>query len=142
VQAHEDELWSQGDDVEVGDKDKLVEDKDVPAPGARTFKRPRKESFEKFDELARPFKKDSTKLLEEYKPGTAPDLLEISQEGQERKATKADDAEVPEYLWHEHVFKGCGRNWMDEQKKALPQAAKLLQKGMLKHWKRKVLASF
>jgi hypothetical protein len=55
---------------------------------------------------------------------------------------KKDDAEVPEYLWHEHVFEDCGRNWTEAQKEKLPQAAKVLQNGMLEPWKYKVLSSF
>ena len=31
-------------------------------------------------------------------------LAEIAREARERKATKADDAEVPIYLWEEHMI--------------------------------------
>jgi hypothetical protein len=44
----------------------------------------------------------STKLL---KPGTLPDSGKIDQEGGETKARKAENAEVPEYLWHQHILR-------------------------------------
>jgi hypothetical protein len=40
----------------------------------------------------------SNGLGEPNKPGTREDLMKIDREGRERKATKADDAQVPEYL--------------------------------------------
>jgi hypothetical protein len=87
-------------------------------------------------------RKEGEEISKISKPGTLPDLGKIKQEGPERKATKADNAEVPEYLCHEHIFVDCGRNWTEAQKKKLPQAARVLQKGMLKQWKYKVLSSF
>jgi hypothetical protein len=139
-------LWCQGDDIKLSDRDEPV----AGVSGGKTAKRPRGETCGKggSEEASKPPRTESPtrepagNLHEVNTPGVAPAQAEISREGRERKATKADDAEVPEYLWHEHVFEDCGRSWMDSQKKVLPRAAKVLQKGMLKHWKQRVLTSY
>jgi hypothetical protein len=135
----------------VSDRDESA----ARASGGKAVKRPREETCGRggSEEVSKPPSEDSPRkkpvgslevrnLSEVSTPGVAPVQVEISRKGRERKATKADDAEVPEYLWHEHVFEDCGRSWTDSQKKALPWAAKVLQKEMLKHWKRKVLKLF
>jgi hypothetical protein len=95
-----------------------VKDESAPgSSGSRTAKQPREEAFVRSEEVSKPSRKESVgnlaevhkPLAEDHKPGTSPDLTEIDREGRERKATKADDAEVPEYLWHEHIFEDCGR---------------------------------
>jgi hypothetical protein len=150
--AHEDELWCQGKNLEVSDRDGSA----VGASGGKTAKRPerrplegegQKRSQNLLERIESPRKElvgscEVGNLGEVSPPGVAAVQEEISREGRERKATKADDAEVPEYLWHEHVLEDCGRSWTDSQKKALPPAAQVLQKGMLKHWKQKVLTLF
>jgi hypothetical protein len=149
--AHEDELWCQGENIEVSDWDGSA----VGVSGGKTAKRLRGEAFGRGrpEEVSKPPRQESPRkelvgscevgnLGKVSPPGVVAVQEEISREGRERKATKADDAEVPKYLWHEHLFEDCGRSWTDSQKKALPRAAQVLQKGMLKHWKRKVLMSF
>jgi hypothetical protein len=44
--------------------------------------------------------------------GTKEVLHEIAREKRERKATKADDAAVPEYLWEEHLLNDCPTPWV------------------------------
>jgi hypothetical protein len=44
--------------------------------------------------------------------GTKELLHDIAQEKRERKATKADDADVPEYLWEEHLLNDCPTPWV------------------------------
>jgi hypothetical protein len=142
ARGYEDELWEEA-------RERGEVDTDTSGKGS---KRHRDEELEKeIKGLEAPTKlpKPGTSMIKEGKessktpkPGTLPDLGKIDQEGRERKATKADDAEVPEYLWHEHVFEDCGRNWTEAQKEKLPRAAKVLQKEMLKRWKYKVLSSF
>jgi hypothetical protein len=48
---------------------------------------------------------------ENPKPGTQEDLTKMGQERRNRKATKPDDAEVPEYIWYDHVFEDGARTW-------------------------------
>jgi hypothetical protein len=45
-----------------------------------------------------------------------PLLEEIARVNRERKAVKSDDAEVPEYLWEEHLFEGLKcKVWEEEE---------------------------
>jgi hypothetical protein len=59
------------------------------------------------------------------------DLEEVTREARERKATKSDDAEVPEYLWLEHLFDdaptalGLDR-WSQTKKEALSEVLRQL----------------
>jgi hypothetical protein len=57
---------------------------------------------------------------------------DIDGEGRKRNATKSNDAEVPEYLRHEHLFEDGDRMWSEPPKRGLPLAAKVLHKAMLK----------
>jgi hypothetical protein len=79
---------------------------------------------------------------ENPQPGTQEDLTKIGQEGRNRKATKPDDAEVPQYIWYDHVFEDGARKWTEDQKKAFPYAARILQEAMLKFWTKRVRRSF
>jgi hypothetical protein len=79
---------------------------------------------------------------EDPKPGTQEDLTKIGQEGRNRKATKPDDAKVPEYIWYDHVFEDGARTWTKAQKKAFPPAARTLQEAMLEFWKKRARRSF
>jgi hypothetical protein len=71
-------------------------------------------------------------------PGTQEDLTRIGQEVRDRKATKLDNAGVPEYIWYRHVFEDGTIPRNEEQKRAFPPAAKILQGAMLKFWKKQV----
>jgi hypothetical protein len=142
TRGYEDELWE-----EVRERGEV--DADTSGKGSKQHRDEELEKEVKGPEAPAKLPKPGTSTINEGKepsktpkPGTLPDLGKIDQEGRERKATKADGAEVPEYLWHEHVFEDCGRNWTEAQKEKLPRAAKVLQNGMLKPWKYKVLSSF
>jgi hypothetical protein len=67
---------------------------------------------------------------------------EIAREKRERKATKADDAKVPEFLWEEHMLQDCPTPWVVEESTRLRQAMVLLHTRMLNWWKRRVARSF
>jgi hypothetical protein len=70
-------------------------------------------------------------------------LHEITREKRERKATKADGADVPECLWEEHLLKDCPTPWvLEERTRLVRHGIKLLPKCMLTWWKRKVTTSF
>jgi hypothetical protein len=67
----------------------------------------------------------------------------------EHRATKADDAEVPEYLWQEHLENYADplknfdlTTWTEEHHKARPILMAGLRKLGLKWWKKKVTLSF
>ena len=57
-------------------------------------------------------------------------------------AAKADDAEVPEYLWMEHLFDDSPRAWQEQDKVALLGIADRLRNHMLRWWKRRICKSF
>jgi hypothetical protein len=72
------------------------------------------------------------------------DLEEVTREAREWKATKSDDAEVPEYLWLEHLFDdapmalGLDR-WSKTKKEALPKVLSKLRLLSLIRWRRSVI---
>lgn len=68
-------------------------------------------------------------------------LGEIAREKRERSAAKADDAEVPEYLWMEHLFADGDRVWSPESKQRMMGAAWIFRKRMLTWWKCRVRRS-
>jgi hypothetical protein len=74
--------------------------------------------------------------------GTKELLHEIAREKRERKATKADDADVPEYLWEEHLLNDCPTPWILQERTRLRRAIRLLRARMLKWWKQRVTRSF
>ena len=47
------------------------------------------------------------------------DLDLIAREKRERSVVKVDDADVPEYLWMEHLFNDGSRVWTDDKKRQL-----------------------
>jgi hypothetical protein len=60
----------------------------------------------------------------------------------ERKATKSDDAAVPEYLWLEHLVEDGPSEWLAKQQEGLPAAMDLLRVRMLCWWKKCLTRSF
>jgi hypothetical protein len=70
--------------------------------------------------------------------GTKEVLHGIAREKRERKATKADDADVPEYLWGEHLLKDCPTPWVRKERTRFRRAIRLLRARMLKWWKQRV----
>ena len=59
---------------------------------------------------------------------------DVAREKRERFAAKADDAEVPEYLWLEHLFEDASEPWDQSQREGMIRAAPLLRKVMLSWW--------
>jgi hypothetical protein len=68
----------------------------------------------------------------------------LGRELRERKATKSDDAVVPEYLWEEHLLSDGPTSWevSEEDRPRLRRAMDLLRQWMLKWWKKRVTTSF
>jgi hypothetical protein len=72
------------------------------------------------------------------------ELDAIGREARERKATKADDAAVPEELWEEHLLNDRPTPWnvCDDDRPTLRRAMNLMRARMLRWWKKKVTTSF
>ena len=68
--------------------------------------------------------------------------LAASPEAHDRKATKADGAPVPTYLWEDHLRLGGLPTWHSTTAPELPVALDIMQNYCLVWWKRKVLRSF
>jgi hypothetical protein len=70
---------------------------------------------------------------------------DIAREQREKKATKVDDVEVPEYLWQEHLINdadpriNCDTSvWTEHQLATLSTLMNALRKIGLKWWKKNV----
>ena len=98
---------------------------------------------------------DRSALLPEAMPNTtrkrpfmendengADGLAERDREKREKKATKEDDAEVPEYLWLEHLFDDDEKIWSEEAQSQLKRTAGWFRTRMLIRWKRNVFRTF
>ena len=70
------------------------------------------------------------------------ELQDEEREKRERFAAKADDAEVPEYLWFEHLFEDGPCQWEESRRTKLIKVAPFLRQAMLNWWRRKVRRSF
>jgi hypothetical protein len=68
----------------------------------------------------------------------------IARGARQRKATKSDDAEVPEYLWEEHLMQDGPTPWnvKTTDMVQLRKGVKLMRHLMLGWWKNKVTRSF
>jgi hypothetical protein len=70
-------------------------------------------------------------------------LAGVAREQRERKATKADDVAVPEYLWGEHLTAGSKTTeWDAKALDDLRRVSSLRRDRMLCWWKRKVFCSY
>mmetsp|Transcript_18233 Transcript_18233/g.45137 ORF Transcript_18233/g.45137 Transcript_18233/m.45137 type:complete len:1296 (-) Transcript_18233:2196-6083(-) len=71
-------------------------------------------------------------------------LKEVDRDVRERKATKSDDAAVPEYLWTEHFIEESEvkSGWQESDKPAIEKGMAILRKYLLRRWKWKVLRSY
>jgi hypothetical protein len=70
-------------------------------------------------------------------------LEDIAWDKSKRKACKADDAAVPEYLWEEHLLNGLEkRDWDDANLQKLRRLSQWLRSKMLQWWKRNVTISY
>jgi hypothetical protein len=67
---------------------------------------------------------------------------EVSRQHRERKATKSDDAEVPEYLWEDHFLSDGPTPWVVTDRTKLREAMWLLRRRMLLWWQRNVTITF
>jgi hypothetical protein len=68
--------------------------------------------------------------------------LGIARTEREKKAVKADDAEVPRYLWEEHYYETSTRQWADKDRPRVERAFDGFRLFALRWWKRKVTSSF
>jgi hypothetical protein len=70
-------------------------------------------------------------------------LEDVARQQRERKAVKSDDAEVPEYLWEEHLIAGSEKlKWDAKDMDSLRRVSTWLRGKMLCWWKRQVLRSY
>jgi hypothetical protein len=67
---------------------------------------------------------------------------EVSRQHRERKATKSDEAEVPEYLWEGHFLSDGMTPWVVTYQTKLREAMWLLQRRMLLWWQRNMTITF
>jgi hypothetical protein len=66
-------------------------------------------------------------------------LLDISREHRDRNAVKSDDADVPKYLWKEHLLEGLDDHaWDDTKLVKIRKASEWLQSKMWTWWTRNV----
>jgi hypothetical protein len=65
----------------------------------------------------------------------------ITRETRDRMATKADDAEVPEYLWLEHLVQDGKREWTDDEIMRLPSVMHTIRERCLPWWKKRTTMS-
>jgi hypothetical protein len=75
---------------------------------------------------------------------TAPickDLGLMDRKKRERSAAKSDDAEVPEYLWFEHMFDDESWHWDSTMKRQIEKMSEWFRCHMLRRWKRNILRS-
>jgi hypothetical protein len=70
-------------------------------------------------------------------------LLDISREYRDRKAVKADDADVPKYLWEEHLVEGLDvQDWDATKLVKIRKVSEWLRSKMWKWWTRNVTKSY
>ena len=69
-------------------------------------------------------------------------LDEVSKDKRERKATKADDAEVPISMWTDHYLEESTLKWNSSDKSSIEKAMDTMRKYLLERWKRRVLNSY
>mmetsp|Transcript_5393 Transcript_5393/g.8279 ORF Transcript_5393/g.8279 Transcript_5393/m.8279 type:complete len:147 (-) Transcript_5393:1155-1595(-) len=75
---------------------------------------------------------------------------DIERTRREKLATKHDEAAIPEYLWCEHLVTdfewklkdGLRPIWISEDRDALPQAMRVLERMAFLFWKRKLRREF
>jgi hypothetical protein len=82
-----------------------------------------------------------TETKEEVKEGVG-EMATISRDIRERKATKSDDAAVPEYLWRESYVEASAFDWVWEEFPRLDHAFTVVRKHSCRQWKRNVGRSF
>jgi hypothetical protein len=70
------------------------------------------------------------------------DFGAIDRTRREQKAAKADDAEVPKYLWLEHLIDDGPTTWPDVRRALLPVAMDTCRKYLLRKWKIRLAAEF
>jgi hypothetical protein len=70
------------------------------------------------------------------------DFEGIDRTRQKQKAAKADDAEIPEYLWLEHLMDEGPTPWPERSRNLLPDAMNTFQKYLIRKWKTRLCAEF
>jgi hypothetical protein len=86
--------------------------------------------------------KAKSKRLKQEEPGCKSDMEGIERNVRERKATKSNNAEVPEYLWLEHLCEDGDRVWTMDEKARRPKAIGVVQRAMLCRWKIRLRRTF
>jgi hypothetical protein len=71
-------------------------------------------------------------------------LEDIACEARQRKATKSDDAEIPTYLWEDHLMQDDPTPWnaLTTDMPTLRRGMNLMRRRMLAWWKQRVTRSF
>jgi hypothetical protein len=69
-------------------------------------------------------------------------LEKIFRDLPEQKVVKSDNAEVPDYLWEDHLVDDNVCNWSPPNQVGLLGAMKLLRERMLRWWKKPVTTSY
>jgi hypothetical protein len=70
------------------------------------------------------------------------DLAEIARTKREQKAAKADDADVPEYLWVEHLMVDGPTAWPEDSRESLPKVMNAARKYLLRRWQSNLCREF
>jgi hypothetical protein len=70
----------------------------------------------------------------QYENADKVDLAEIARTKREQKVAKADDADVPEYLWLDHLMEDRPTPWPEGSRELLPKAMNRLRKYLLGRW--------
>jgi len=69
-------------------------------------------------------------------------LQHVDQDKRERKATKADDAKVPIYVWTRHYMEESDLSWDESDMEKLSKAMDTMRECLVKRWKRRVFYSY
>jgi hypothetical protein len=85
---------------------------------------------------------DMLETLEEREAGRREIFEEIDNTLREQKAVKADNAEVPEFLWFNHLVDDGPSEWRLGQQERLAWAMEVTRARMLCWWKRILARSF
>lgn len=70
-------------------------------------------------------------------------LMQVDQDKREQKATKADDANVPVFVWTRHYMEESDLTWADSDTPILVERAMdAMRKYLVWQWKRQILFSY
>lgn len=69
-------------------------------------------------------------------------LQQVDQDKRERKATKADDAVVPVFMWTKHYIEESNMAWDFSDMPQIERAMNVMRKYLLRRWKRRIFHSY